>query len=152
MATRCRIGLMLEDGTIKHSYCHWDGYPEGVGETLVQHYSDLEKINELLTHGDMSFLAPNINPEGEHNFDNPEKGVTVFYSRDRGESGVDSAITTMEEYLSIKYSSAMDYLYVYKNGNWLVTRTLQKPKWKLVKSFLPAYSLTKGEVACNITM
>ena len=30
MATRSRIGLMLEDGTIKHSYCHFDGYPDGL--------------------------------------------------------------------------------------------------------------------------
>ena len=96
MSTRSRIGLMLEDGTIKHSYCHFDGYPHGVGHTLVGHYSEIEKVKELLSFGDMSFLSPKLNPEGEHSFGNPEKDVTVFYGRDRGESDVDSVITSME--------------------------------------------------------
>ena len=60
MATRSRIGLMLEDGTIKHSYCHFDGYPHGVGHTLVGHYSDIQKVEELLSFGDMSFLSPKV--------------------------------------------------------------------------------------------
>ena len=102
MSTRSRIGLMLEDGTIKHSYCHFDGYPNGVGHTLVENYSEIEKVEELLSFGDMSFLSPKITPEGEHSFGNPEKNVTVFYGRDRGVSDVDSVTTSMDEYLSVK--------------------------------------------------
>lgn len=150
MATRCRIGLMLEDGTVKHSYCHYDGYPEGVGETLVQHYNTEDKVKELVSFGDMSYLASEIHPEGEHNFEKPEQGVTVFYNRDRGETDVDSVVTTMDEYLSVQYSSCIDYLYVFIGSNWWVYNNLKKNKWKLVKTFLPAYTLTKEEMSCNI--
>ena len=38
MATRSFIGKLNHDGSITVVYCHWDGYPEGVGETLVKHY------------------------------------------------------------------------------------------------------------------
>ena len=34
MATRARIGLKLEDGSIISAYHHWDGYPEWLGVTL----------------------------------------------------------------------------------------------------------------------
>ncbi len=152
MSTRSRIGLMLEDGTIKHSYCHFDGYPHGVGHTLVAHYSDIEKVNELLSFGDMSFLAPKVNPDGIHNFNSPEKDVTVFYGRDRGESDVDSVTTSMDEYLSVKYSSCIDYQYVFSGGHWWVYDNNDKSGWELVKRYLSEYTLTEEELACNILM
>ena len=150
MATRCRIGLMLEDGKIKHSYCHFDGYPDGVGSILVQHYNTGEKVEELLSYGDMSYLTSELHPEGEHSFEKPEQGVTVFYNRDRGETDVDAKTTTMDEYLSVQYSSCIDYLYVFIGSNWWVYNNLKKNKWELVKTFLPAYTLTKEEMSCNI--
>ena len=39
MATRARIGLKLEDGSIISAYHHWDGYPEWLGVTLKEHYN-----------------------------------------------------------------------------------------------------------------
>ena len=151
MATRSRIGLKLEDGTIKHSYCHFDGYPHGVGHTLVGHYSDIEKVKELLSFGDMSFLAPKVTPDGIHNFNTPEQDVTVFYGRDRAETDIDSVTTSMDEYLSVKYSSCIDYQYVYSGGHWFVYENYDKTGWELVKRYLPdEYTLTEEELACNI--
>jgi hypothetical protein len=143
---------MLEDGTIKHSYCHFDGYPNGVGHTLVENYSEIEKVEELLSFGDMSFLSPKITPEGEHSFGNPEKNVTVFYGRDRGESDVDSVTTSMDEYLSVKYSSCIDYQYVFSGGHWWVYDNNDKSGWELVKRYLSEYSLTEEELSSTIEM
>jgi len=150
MATRSRIGLMLEDGTIKHSYCHYDGYPDGVGKILVENYSDIEKVKELLSFGDMSYLTANLHPEGEHSFAKPEDGVTVFYGRDRKESDVDSVVTSMDEYHSVKYSSCIDYKYVFSGGHWWVYDNYEKTGWELVKKYLPAYTLTEEELSCSI--
>ena len=151
MATRSRIGLMLEDGTIKHSYCHWDGYPTGVGKTLLEHYSNIEKVKELLSFGDMSYLAPNVNPEGFHNFDNPEKDVTVFYKRDRGETNdVDTVTTSIDEYLSAKYASGIDYLYMFKDGDWFLRNTYENVGWEPIKKYITVYALTEEETTCNI--
>lgn len=152
MATRSRIGLMLEDGTIKHSYIHFDGYPTGVGTNLVLFYNTEDKVKELLSFGDMSYLAPKVNPEGEHSFNNPEDGVTVFYGRDRGESNVDSVTTSMDEYLSVKYSSCIDYQYVFTGGNWWVYDNNDKTEWVLVKRYLSECTLTEEELSCTIEM
>ena len=152
MSTRSRIGLKLEDGTIKHSYCHFDGYPHGVGHTLVEHYSDIEKVKELLSFGDMSFLAPKVTPDGIHNFNTPEKDVTVFYGRDRAETDVDSATTSMDEYFSVKYSSCIDYQYLFSGGHWWVYDNNDKTEWVLVKRYLSECTLTEEELSCTIEM
>jgi len=143
---------MLEDGTIKHSYCHFDGYPNGVGHTLVENYSEIEKVEELLSFGDMSFLAPKVTPDGIHNFNNPEQGVTVFYGRDRAETDVDSAITSMDEYLSVKYSSCIDYQYLFSGGQWWVYDNNDKSGWELVKRYLSEYTFTEEELASTTKM
>jgi hypothetical protein len=56
MGTRSNIGATQEDGTIKVIYCHWDGYPEGVGAVLTEHYTEPAKVQALLNLGDISSL------------------------------------------------------------------------------------------------
>jgi hypothetical protein len=85
MATRSRIGIQDEKGTVRSIYCHFDGYPEGVGATLKEHYSNRQKLNMLINLGDISILEENVATVHEHSFNNPRPGVTVAYHRDRGE-------------------------------------------------------------------
>ena len=54
MATRARIGLKLDDGSIISAYHHWDGYPEWLGVTLKEHYNKKEDIAKLIEGGNMS--------------------------------------------------------------------------------------------------
>lgn len=35
MATRSRIGIENQDGTVTSVYCHWDGYPENNGRICI---------------------------------------------------------------------------------------------------------------------
>ena len=141
MATRCRIGMELEDGTIKHSYCHWDGYPTGVGKTLVEHYNDIEKVKELLSFGDMSYLTSEIHPSGDtHSFSNPEENVTVFYKRDRNEPETESVVTSMDELFSVQYNF-LDYVYLFRDGNWYYTYA-RKMDWKNLNEIFQDFALT----------
>lgn len=59
MSTRCLLGIK-EGDIYRYSYCHYDGYPEGVGKTLIDHYNSLDKIEILINRGDMSSLEPTI--------------------------------------------------------------------------------------------
>ena len=86
MGTRSRIGVMHGDNC-KSVYCHWDGYLEHNGAILQAHY-DSAKANNLVALGDLSSLSPAIDAgEDFHSFDKPKEGVTVFYGRDRKETG-----------------------------------------------------------------
>ena len=54
MATRGRIGLELNDGSILSVYHHWDSYASWLGRILETHYNTKEKVAELIDGGDMS--------------------------------------------------------------------------------------------------
>ena len=59
MSTKCLLGIR-EGDIYRYSYCHYDGYPEGVGKILIDHYNNPDKIEALLNRGDMSSLEPTI--------------------------------------------------------------------------------------------
>lgn len=104
MSTRCLIAIRSKDG-YESIYCHHDGYPSGVGKTLLENYLDPEKIAKLFAAGDTSNLEPEI-----------EK--CAFY-RLRGETEVDSnKSTTFEELRTLTRDRGGEYLYVYLNGGW----------------------------------
>ena len=120
MATRSRIAIENEDGTVESIYCHFDGYIENNGKLLLEYYLERSKVEELINLGDISFLAENVAPiNNDHSFVNPNSGVVVAYHRDRGEdyrkpqknySKADFFMSDVEEY---------GYLFT-KEGEWKV--------------------------------
>lgn len=120
MATRSRIAIEDENGSVRSIYSHWDGYPSHNGRILSEHYTDREKVKRLIDLGNLSVLAPEIDiPEGvDHTFESQTKGVTVFYGRDRGEVNQDP-----KHHLDRKAflrSDVEEYGYLYtKEGVWL---------------------------------
>lgn len=71
MATRSRIAIEKENGTVESIYCHWDGAPEDNGIKLLENW-DYEMAQELIELGDISELG--TNPDD-----------TIAYHRDKGE-------------------------------------------------------------------
>jgi outer membrane protein assembly factor BamA len=89
MATRARIGIENQDGSITTSYHHWDGYPAGLGFNLVSHWDDADKLREAISLGDASHWGKSIGNKTD--FDCRGEGYydqNVYYGRDRGETGV----------------------------------------------------------------
>ncbi|MBR0485224.1 MAG: hypothetical protein IJJ69_10665 [Oscillospiraceae bacterium] len=122
MSTRSRIGILNPDGSTRTIYCHSDGYPEHQLPILTQHYSSIEKVEELLNLGDISSLGERIAPnlEEEHTFKDRVKGVTVAYHRDRGEPM--TAALRHENIHALKKSDwSIDWFYLFdaKKGEWL---------------------------------
>jgi hypothetical protein len=71
MSTRSRIGIVRDSNATKpvveSVYCHFDGYPEGVGQTLLDHWTDPAKVEHLISLGDLSVLGSEIGEK--HDFD-----------------------------------------------------------------------------------
>lgn len=118
MATRSRIAIENPDGTVTSIYCHWDGYPEGVGGTLITHYTQPEKVKALIALGSLSYVELNLAPEPgvEHTFMNPAKRVTVAYHRDRGEPFEQEQHANAEEFFN---GDIEEFGYLFQNGEWL---------------------------------
>lgn len=123
MSTRAYVGYLTESGIFKYIYVHNDGYPEGVGQTLLDHY-DLKKTMKLVKLGSASSIYKNLNPtEGSgHNFDNREDDVCVFYIRDRGEPKLDNKAITVNELDFHLLLNDVNYIYLIdQKGTWFVS-------------------------------
>ena len=148
MSTRCRIGIENKDGTITSIYCHHDGYLEGVGEILVNHYKAEEKIRKLMELGDMSSLGTEP-VENLRGWENPGLGTTdwtkaykelhpenqcVIY-RTRGEDCTAKTHKSIEEYQKYSRDCWGEYTYLFRDGEWFVLE-YDDPELKSVKNYL----------------
>lgn len=111
MATRAKIGLLQENGLIKSVYHHWDGYPEWLGLTLIEKYTDVTTINNLLDGGDISTL------ESDQDWDRtPLEKPIVLYYKDRGEKDCNFEMQSYEDFF--KCERGEEYVYLFKNNEW----------------------------------
>ncbi|HBE9077611.1 hypothetical protein [Serratia fonticola] len=111
MATRSNINVKV--GDVYHCvYCHFDGYPDHHAPILTGHYSSQELAEKLVSHGDISSLGESCEaPEG-HSYQSPVNGCTVYYGRDRGESGIDFKVLPHP-------LSQQEYTYTWDGNKWL---------------------------------
>jgi len=106
MGTHSMIGIWnSETGIVTASYCHYDGYLEGNGRTLVERYNQLYDAAMVATGGYLS-------------------GLSEYYAQDRLQSvHNDPAITyeSVEDYMNNGYDHAgAEYLYLYDGSAWFV--------------------------------
>lgn len=133
MGTRSLIGVMHGDNC-KFVYCHWDGYLDHNGRILQEHY-DSAKANHLVSLGDISSLRPNIViPDGvDHTFENPADGITIFYGRDRGETGTEfRSVNNFDAFLKQVSDSCAEYYYIMRDGVWYCGAVYGPLKYKLM--------------------
>ena len=111
MATRGRIGIELNDGSILSAYHHWDGYPSWLGKTLKAQYNTKEKVAELIDGGDMSACWSDSIwgkqlPKGTY--------APEYYSA-RGEDCPPRYDETREQFLS----DGEEYSYIFTSAGWV---------------------------------
>jgi hypothetical protein len=121
MATRCNIGMVNADGSFTGIYCHYDGYPAGVGKTLLNHYNNFIIVADLMELGNLSVLGEKMHSEDDnHSFKSPAPGVTVAYGRDRGDTDEDGTIyEDRGGYEDSMDNYGTDYQYLFSDGRWL---------------------------------
>ena len=112
MSTRCRIGILNEDGSVDSIYCHFDGYPEGVGTELIESWTNEGNIRELIKLGNISSLGDCLLK-------------CDAYIRDRGEDEEGNLARhdeSMAEYIKQGENIWIEFLYLWVNGEWHVYR------------------------------
>lgn len=122
MSTRSRIAIKRKDGSYDSVYCHFDGYPSGVGNKLVSNYNNSSDAEKIIKLGDLSVLGSKLEPNKgtKHTFDEPQKGVTIAYGRDRGETNVDAIHS--EDIDDFEYACDncdAEYAYVWDGNDWI---------------------------------
>jgi hypothetical protein len=113
MATRSYIGVRNLDSSVDYIYCHFDGYPEHNGAILTEHYSNINRVNELLNLGDLSVLGKFIGEKMD--FNKRVQDTCLAYGRDRGESNVSKKNSGYDELIT---NQNVDYVYVFDGDYW----------------------------------
>jgi hypothetical protein len=113
MSTRSYIGIRNLDSSVDYIYCHFDGYPEHNGKILIEHYSNINRVNELLNLGDLSVLGQFIGEKMD--FNKRVQDTCLAYGRDRGESNVDKKNSGYDELIT---DQSVDYVYVFDGDYW----------------------------------
>ena len=57
MSTRSKIAIRRKDGSFQGIYCHFDGYLNHTGEILDKFYDTTEKVEKLISLGNLAKLG-----------------------------------------------------------------------------------------------
>ena len=107
-------------------YHHWDGYPEGVGETLTTTYTTYEDIINLLAYGDESSI---------------NEGKVIPYS-------IRGGLYKKDEYTPPRFEKSIpkdlangywaEFVYLFRKGKWYFSPayTNGKYRWTDLKEYL----------------
>jgi hypothetical protein len=118
MATRARIGIQLNTGEILAAYSHWDGYPGGLGYTLCDHWTDMNKTKSAIDLGNASVWNQIIGNKTDFDDRNAESHdyQNIYYGRDRGEKDQGPLTYRNEQvYLMNGFLSGEEYIYLLKD-------------------------------------
>lgn len=100
-------------------YCHWDGYLEGVGAELKEHYNTYEKALNLVLGGSISSI---------------NNGNVKYYTMRKGEDWENDEPVIFNDIKTAKdIFSACEYFYVFDNGEWKYSYCSMKSYRKLNK-------------------
>ena len=121
MSTRGTIGRLNSDGSVDSVYCHFDAYPEALGEILMVYHSSDKDVNHIIELGDTSYIDINLDPKTDlHSWENPEENCSVFYNRDRGYSDTEADhwnnVRTWLHDAPTTYSA--DFMYLWNGSYW----------------------------------
>lgn len=104
MATRSIIAVKNDDESYDAIYCHWDGYPDGVGKTLRENYNTLLKAHELIGRGDLSSLGTSL--EASQFFTSKGEKLKKHYAEN------------IEELKNLASGMWAEYAYAFEDGKW----------------------------------
>tara|TARA_R110000803_G_scaffold1544_1_gene4982 strand:- start:92 stop:733 length:642 start_codon:yes stop_codon:yes gene_type:complete len=109
MATRAIIAYLSEDKELTTTYNHYDGYPDGLGKALLNHYDDDSKANIVANVGYISSIDPDTGEITSNNSESPNK---MDLNGDWGES--------LYEIVDEIKSYGVDYAYIWNEvgGDW----------------------------------
>lgn len=137
MGTRSMIFYKKEDGTLKGSYFHFDGYVEHTGVMLLKHYNSYDKAKALIDFSPAnSSIKESIEKMIEE--DSAFKDASKHYQFDSLESLI-KAFKNGEH-------SMIEFVYVFANNSWAFTmpEPIGKERYQVFFMDLEKYCLGEG--------
>ena len=146
MATRARIGLKLEDGSIISAYHHWDGDPEWLGVTLKEHYNTKEDIAKLIEGGNMSSCY------SDNQYDEEKQEFVKNDPKPEYYGGDDERPRLSRNFTQFAFDSKSgeEYLYLFIDGEWngfSLDHKYSEEDWEILDTKVNPVEIPEPEVA-----
>ena len=146
MATRARIGLKLEDGSIISAYHHWDGYPEWLGVTLKEHYNKKEDIAKLIDGGNMSSCY------SDNQYDEKKQEFVKNDPKPEYYGGDDERPRLSRNFTQFAFDSKSgeEYLYLFADNEWngfSLDHKYSEEDWEILDTKVNPVEIPEPEVA-----
>ena len=146
MATRARIGLKLEDGSIISAYHHWDGYPEWLGVTLKEHYNTKEDIAKLIDGGNMSSCY------SDNQYDEKTQEFVKNDPKPEYYGGDDERPRLSRNFTQFAFDSKSgeEYLYLFVDNEWngfSLDHKYSEEDWEILDTKVNPVEIPEPEVA-----
>ena len=146
MATRARIGLKLEDGSIISAYHHWDGYPEWLGVTLKEHYDTKEDIAKLIDGGNMSSCY------SDNQYDEKTQEFVKNDPKPEYYGGDDERPRLSRNFTQFAFDSKSgeEYLYLFMDNEWnafSLDHKYSEEDWEILDTKVNPVEIPEPEVA-----
>lgn len=109
MSTRCLIGIKNQDNTITFIYSHNSDYPDKQLKLLNSSYGCIQRVNDLLSLGDLSYVTECI-------YD------IHAYKEDKDENWEDIKPKTVKNLFEFKKQMpnyGADYIYLFTDTGWI---------------------------------
>ena len=113
MATRVLIGFLDDDKQLVGTYNHYDGYPEGLGKTLIKHFNNRDAAERLANTGYISSIDQESG-EVDSKFKDQEPYYKVIDADDAFTAGM--MIGDAVDYFGA------DYGYIWVGDKWLTLK------------------------------
>jgi len=154
--TRSQVGKIDKNGKITSVYVHYDGYPDYM-VPMIKNY-DKKGVDQLLDLGKAGISVLDKEIGKKQDFNNPKRGWTLFYGRDRGENS--NMISTgnagnIKAYLKdMANDSSAEYVYLYdeRDGNWYYADAYGDTTLTLVESLSEAVAISGKRTANKVAL
>jgi len=114
MGTRALIGLLDDDKQFVGTYNHYDGYPEGLGKTLIKHFNDRDAAERLANTGYISSI------DSEGNIDSKFKDQEPYYKVIDADDAFTAGMMIGDEVKDM--SGEYGYIWVKELGKWITIK------------------------------
>ena len=115
MATRALIGFLDDDKQLVGTYNHYDGYPDGLGKTLIKHFNDEDAAEKLAATGYISSIDPE---SGE--IDSKYKDQEPYYKVIDADDAFTAGMMIGDEVKDM--SGEYGYIWVKELGKWITIK------------------------------
>jgi len=135
MSTRSFIAMKVPSG-YKAIYCHFDGYPDGVGRKLKEYYDTPEQVKRLIALGSIDSLHETISAtltHREHNISWEQCKPKTFSTLEKLQEAANASWAEWLYIYNPKKKAKIELPKNWQKNYWIQDELIDEGDWETIK-------------------